>query len=162
MTLSRTLLLSACSIAFAGCATGYQEPTQADAATIVFKKVSDFRAQAFIYGGAAACTDRHPLPALDTTKEITRKVTPDVPLSFSMSYSRNLLLIEKFCVVTLTFTPKAAHRYDALLSIADGRCHIDLTDVGTSDAPLAKPAPVASTPHNWTRAMTEQGPFCGS
>ena len=93
---------------------------------------------------------------------MTRKVTPDAPLSFSMFYTKNMLVAEKFCVDTLTFTPQTAHRYVALLSVTDGRCHIDLNDLGTATAPLASPAPVASTEHTWKRAMSEQGPFCGS
>lgn len=155
-------MLGACSLAITGCATTYQEPSQADAATIVFRKAGDFTAQAFIYGGAAECTERHRLPVMDAAKEIARKVTPNAPLSFSMFYTKNMLVAEKFCVDTLTFTPEATHRYVALLSVTDGRCHIDLNDMGTSTAPLSSPAPVSSTEHTWKRAMSEQGPFCGS
>jgi hypothetical protein len=79
-----------------------------------------------------------------------------------MFYMKNLVLVEQFCVDTLTFTPEATHRYVALLSMTNNRCRIDLTDVGTAAAPLAVPAPVSSTEHTWKRAMTEQGPFCGS
>jgi len=99
---------------------------------------------------------------MDAAKEIARKVTPNVPLSFSMFYTKNMLVVEKFCVDTLTFTPEATHRYVALLSVTDGRCHVDLNDTGTPAAPLASPAPVSSTEHTWKRAMSEQGPFCGS
>lgn len=162
MRFIRTLMLSACALAITGCATTYQEPSQADAATIVFRKAGDFTAQAFIYGGAAECTERHHLPVMDSAKEIARKVTPNAPLSFSMFYTKNMLVAEKFCVDTLTFTPTAAHRYVALLSVIDGRCHIDLSDTGTPAAPLASPAPVSGTEHTWKRAMSEQGPFCGS
>ncbi|GAB2896817.1 hypothetical protein GCM10027093_35690 [Paraburkholderia jirisanensis] len=155
-------MLGAMSLGIAGCATSYQEPSQADAATLVLRKADDFSAQAFIYGGAAGCTDRHRLPVMDHEKEITRKVAPNAPLSFSMFYMKNLVLVEQFCVDTLTFTPEATHRYVALLSMTNNRCHINLTDVGTAAAPLAVPAPVSSTEHTWKRAMTEQGPFCGS
>lgn len=99
---------------------------------------------------------------MDAEKEIARKVTPNAPLSFSMVYTKNMLVVEKFCVDTLTFTPEATHRYVALLAVTDGRCHIDLNDTGTPAAPLASPAPVPSTEHTWKRAMSEQGPFCGS
>ncbi|CAE6821664.1 hypothetical protein R75465_05857 [Paraburkholderia aspalathi] len=78
-----------------------------------------------------------------------------------MVYTKNMLVVEKFCVDTLTFTPEATHRYVALLAVTDGRCHIDLNDTGTPAAPLASPAPVPSTEHTWKRAMSEQGPFCG-
>jgi hypothetical protein len=155
-------MLGACSLAITGCATTYQEPSQVDAATIVFRKAGDFTAQAFIYGGAAECTERYRLPVMDAAKEITRKVTPSAPLSFSMFYIKNMVMSEKFCVDTLTFTPEATHRYVALLSVTDGRCRIDLNDMGTPVAPLASPAPVSSTEHTWKRAMSEQGPFCGS
>lgn len=162
MNFIQTLMLGACALAITGCAATYQEPSQADAATIVFRKAGDFTAQAFIYGGAAECTERHHLPVMDAEKEISRKVAPNAPMSFSMFYTKNMLVAEKFCVDTLTFTPQATHRYVALLTVTDGRCHIDLNDTGTPAAPLAAPAPVASTEHTWKRAMSEQGPFCGS
>ncbi|WP_134166683.1 hypothetical protein [Paraburkholderia caballeronis] len=161
MKIHRIFMLSACSLAITGCATTYQEPSQADAATIVFRKGGDFTAQAFIYGGASECTERHRLPVMDTAKEITRKVAPNAPLSFSMFYTKNMLVVERFCVDTLTFTPEASHRYVALLSVADGRCRIELNDIGTPAAPLASPASVSSTEHTWKRAASEDGPFCG-
>ncbi|SDR48455.1 hypothetical protein SAMN05443245_6208 [Paraburkholderia fungorum] len=155
-------MLVAGVLSIAGCATTYQEPTQSDASTLVFRKAADFTAQAMIYGGAAECTERHLLPVMNTDKELARKVIPGAPLSFSMFYTKNLLVAGRFCVDTLTFTPAADHTYVATLSVNDGQCHIDLKDRGAAAAPLATPEPVISKEHNWKRAMTEQGPFCGS
>lgn len=155
-------MAATCLATISGCAATYQEPTQADAATLVFRKASDFTAQAMIYGGAAECTERHLLPVMDKETELSRRVVPNAPLSFSMFYTKNLLVVAKFCVDTLTFTPIADHNYVATLSVNDGQCHIDLKDMGSAVAPLAAPATTPSQKHTWTRAMTEQGPFCGS
>ncbi|WP_296658101.1 hypothetical protein [Paraburkholderia sp.] len=159
---TRIFSLLMCTLAIAGCATGYQEPSQTDAATLTFRTAGDFTAQAAIYGGAAECTDRHLLPVMDGKQDLSRKIIPGKPLSFSMTYSKNLVLVERFCVDTLTFTPAADHRYTASLSVTDGECHINLTDIGTANAPVNPPKVVESLQHKWKRAMMESGPFCGS
>ncbi|WP_124800580.1 hypothetical protein [Paraburkholderia phosphatilytica] len=159
---SQVVALLTYAIAVTGCATGYQEPTQTNAATLTLRTAGDFTAQAAIYSGAAECTDRHLLPVMDGKRELSRRIAPGAPLSFSMTYSKNMLLVVRYCVDTVTFTPAADHHYAASLAITDGQCHIDVTDLGTDNASLNPPVPVKTEHHTWTRAMTESGPFCGS
>ena len=157
----RKLLLLACSaISTAGCVSNFQDSTKTDAATIVFRKEGDFTAQAFIYDGAAECTNRHKLPMMTAAKEIASKVDTRAPLSFSMFYTKNMGIAERYCVATRTFTPEPSHRYLASLSVIDGHCQLNLSDEGTPASPIDPPSRIESQTKSWKRALSEQGPFC--
>jgi hypothetical protein len=160
--LSRALTLIGCTATLAACVSQYQEPARNDAATLVFRKAGAFTAQAFIYGGADECTDRYVLPMMKTESELTRKVSPGAPLTFSMFYLHDMGVAETYCVDTLTFLPEAGHRYLATLSAGHGRCLIELEEIRTAITPTASPQPLSVQHHKWKRAMSEHGPWCGS